>query len=112
MLDVPTNLGRLPREIEIAIFRIAQESLANVYRHSGSASATVRISRLPTEILLAVSDRGKGLCPEQRGALSSELSVGAGVSGMRERAQQLDGRFALMSDSTGTTVLVNLPVKG
>lgn len=111
MLDVPTNLGRLPREIEIAIFRIVQESLANVYRHSGSASATVRISRLPTEILLAVSDRGKRLSPERRVALSSELSVGAGISGMRERAQQLDGRFALMSDSAGTTVLVNLPVK-
>ena len=111
MLDVPANLGRLPREIEIAIFRIVQESLANVYRHSGSASATVRISRLPTEILLAVSDRGKGLSPERRVALSSELSVGAGISGMRERAQQLDGTFGLLSDGTGTTVRVNLPVK-
>jgi signal transduction histidine kinase len=110
-LEVPGNLGRLPREIEIAIFRIVQESLANVYRHSGSASATVRISRLPTEIILAVSDRGKGLSPEKRETLSSELSVGAGVSGMRERAQHLDGTFALLSDSTGTTVLVNLPVK-
>jgi signal transduction histidine kinase len=111
LLEVPANLGRLPREIEIAIFRIVQESLANVYRHSGSPSATVRISRLPTEILLAVSDRGKGLSPERRAALSSELSVGAGISGMRERAQQLDGTFVLLSDSTGTTVLVNLPVK-
>jgi signal transduction histidine kinase len=111
-LEVPANLKRLPREIEIAIFRIVQESLANVYRHSGSPSATVRISRLPTEILLAVSDGGKGLSLERRAALSSELIAGAGISGMRERAQQLDGTFALLTDSTGTTVLVNLPVKG
>jgi signal transduction histidine kinase len=82
-----------------------------VYRHSGSPSATVRISRLPAEILLAVSDRGKGLSLERRVALSSELGVGAGITGMRERALQLDGTFALLTDSTGTTVLVKLPVK-
>lgn len=111
MLDVPANLERLPRDIEIAIFRIVQESLANVHRHSGSPSATVRISRLPKEIHLTISDRGQGLSPEKRMALSSELSVGAGISGMRERAQQLDGTFAVLSDSTGTTVLANLPVR-
>jgi signal transduction histidine kinase len=111
MLEVPANLERLPREIEIAIFRIVQESLANVHRHSGSSSATVRISRLPTEIILTVSDRGKGFSLEQRAALSSELSVGTGISGMRERAQQLDGTCVVLSDSTGTTVQVNLPVQ-
>lgn len=95
MRDVPTNLGRLPREIEFAIFRIVQESLAKVHRHSGSASATVRISRIPTEILLAVSDRGKGFSPERRVARSSELSVVRVSAACEKGHSNWMGRFAL-----------------
>jgi signal transduction histidine kinase len=110
-LDIPKDLGRLPREIEIAIFRIVQESLANVYRHSGSSSAEVCIHRSSSGVVLAVSDHGGGFFAEKKTSLSSGLGTGFGISGMRERAEQLDGTFAITSDSAGTTVLVKLPVK-
>jgi len=111
-LDVQEDLGRLPRKVEIAIFRIVQESLANASRHSGSLTAKVRISRSSTEVCVEVSDRGTGISPDQKASLTSRISAGVGISGMRERARQLDGSFTILSDGPGTTVLVNLPVKG
>jgi signal transduction histidine kinase len=109
-LDIQKDLGRLPRKIEIAIFRIVQESLANVHRHSRSGTATVRVSRSSTEVLAEVSDRGTGISPEQQLSLSSGVGPGVGISGMRERTRELDGNFAVRSDGSGTTVLVSFPL--
>jgi signal transduction histidine kinase len=106
-LDIQKDLGRLPRKIEIAIFRIAQESLANVQRHSGSQTALVRIRR-SSDISLEVSDRGGGISPDKKIARPS--GVGIGISGMRERVRELDGTFTITSDPVGTTVRVTFPL--
>jgi signal transduction histidine kinase len=104
-LDMPDDFGRLSREKEIALFRVVQESLTNVYQHSGSTTATVRISRSSGQVCVQVSDLGKGLA---KGA--SFASSGVGISGMRERLRQLGGALSIHSNSQGTLVTADLPV--
>ena len=112
-LDIPEEFGRLPRDIETVLFRIVQESLGNVYRHSGSAIAGVRLEKRPAEICLCVWDRGKGL-PE--GILQrrngSRATLGVGIQGMEERVSQLGGRMALRPGQPGAVIDVFLPLSG
>lgn len=109
-LDIQKDLGRLPRKIEIAIFRIVQESLANVQRHSGCNVAAVRVRRSSTEVFAEVSDCGTGISSEKQLSLSSGVGAGVGISGMRERTRELDGAFAIRSDGAGTTIRVSFPL--
>jgi signal transduction histidine kinase len=109
-LDIQKDLGRLPRKVEIAIFRIVQESLANVHRHAGCDTATVRVSRSSTEVFAEVSDCGTGITSEKQLSLSSGVGPGVGISGMRERTRELDGNFAIHSEGRGTTVRVSFPL--
>jgi signal transduction histidine kinase len=104
-LDIPSDFGRLPREKEIVIFRVVQEALANVQQHSGSATATVRISRASSGVCVQVSDLGKGMSSE-----SPLASFGVGISGMRERLRQLGGVLSVHSNGNGTLVTADLPV--
>jgi len=104
-LEIPNDFGRLSREKEIAVFTVAQESLANVYQHSGSATATVRISKSSSHVCVQVSDLGKGMSPQ-----SSLAPSGVGISGMRERLRQLGGVLSVHSNSNGTLVTADLPV--
>jgi signal transduction histidine kinase len=104
---VPQDFGRLNSDCEIALFRIVQECLTNVHRHSGSADAAVRLSRSRTEVRLEVQDRGKGIPPEKRFATPG--SIGVGLSGMRERVVQLGGKMDIQSDA-GTKVVATLPI--
>jgi PAS domain S-box-containing protein len=99
-LDLPT-VPRLPQAIEIALFRIVQEGLANIHRHSGSPTATVRLKHFPDRVELEVADQGCGLPPR--------MFEGVGIAGMRERASQLGGRLTIGSSETGTTLHVVLP---
>jgi signal transduction histidine kinase len=105
-LEAPGDFGRLSREKEIALFRVVQESLANVHQHSGSATATVRISKSSGHVCVQVSDLGKGM---PMGA--SFASLGVGINGMRERLRQLGGVLSVHSNGEGTLVTADLPVR-
>jgi signal transduction histidine kinase len=106
------EIGRLPGEIETTLFRIVQEALTNVHRHSGSPRAEVRIIRDPLEVRLQVSDEGRGVPPEALELIGEGASVGVGVAGMRERAIQLGGQLKVASSAQGTTITAILPLRG
>jgi len=105
-LEVSPSLGRLPADTERALFRVVQESLGNVHRHSGSPTATIRIVRGPAGVLLEVADRGCGLPLRADGSVAHS---GVGLAGMRERVRQLGGRFELDASARGTTVRATVP---
>jgi signal transduction histidine kinase len=111
-LDLPSDLERLPRDVELSIFRIVQECLTNVHRHSGSATATVRLSHKPGEIQLHVSDQGRGVNQEIQDKFLVGQSSGVGLRGMRERIKQLGGGMQIRSSGNGTSVIVILPTDG
>ncbi len=111
-LEIPPDLKRLSPEVETALFRITQEGLANVHRHSGSPRARIRITLAPTEVRLEVEDEGKGQVPLGNNGNGNGARFGVGIPGMRERAQQLGGRMEIKSDSRGTVVTVTLPLRG
>lgn len=111
-LDLPSDLERLPRDVELSIFRIVQECLTNVHRHSGSATATVQLSHKPGEIQLHVSDQGRGISREIQDKFLAGQSSGVGLRGMRERIKQLGGGMQVQSSGNGTSVVVILPTDG
>lgn len=104
------EIGRLPRDVEITLFRIVQEALTNVHRHSGSSRAEIRVIRDPREVHLHIADFGRGVPPEALDLISEGASLGVGIAGMRERARQLGGTLKVASSSSGTTIIVNLPL--
>lgn len=106
-LDLPHGLGELPVEHELALFRVMEEALTNVRRHSGSAKATVRIFHDASEIGLEVIDEGHGMLPSEA---SETTTQGAGIPTMRERARGLGGRLEIQSGKGGTSVRVVLPI--
>lgn len=106
------EIGRLPRDIETTVFRIVQEALTNVHRHSCSPGAEVRVIRDPKEVKVQVSDEGKGIIPDRLRLLGEGASLGVGVAGMRERASQLGGNLKIASSDKGTTIIANLPLGG
>ncbi|MGC1372517.1 MAG: sensor histidine kinase [Candidatus Sulfotelmatobacter sp.] len=110
-LHIPEEIGRLSDELEIAIFRMVQECLTNIHRHSGSASATIRLFKENQRVRVEVQDAGKGISPEQNLALRTSGRTGVGFRGMRERLRQLGGSLQIKSDGAGTAVIVSLPVQ-
>jgi signal transduction histidine kinase len=105
-LECGASVGRFSSELETAIFRIVQESLGNVHRHSGSPTAVVRLSANNEEVQLEVSDRGRGISAEK------SSRGGVGIRGMRERVAQLGGTIELVSNAAGapgTTVRAAFP---
>jgi PAS domain S-box-containing protein len=99
----------LPRDLALALFRIVQECLTNVHRHSESPNAFVMLERSSNEITLEVKDNGKGISPEIQSRISSGQSSGVGVNGMRERIRQFGGRLEVRSEQDGTQVIAVLP---
>jgi PAS domain S-box-containing protein len=112
ILDLPNDLERLPRDLELSLFRIVQECLTNIHRHSGSPSASVRLCRLQNEIQLDVSDEGRGIPSEIQEKFFSGKSSGVGLRGMRERVRQLGGEMNIRTGGNGTSVVVILPIRG
>ncbi len=110
-LDLAPALGRLSKEMEIAIFRIVQESLANVHRHSGSKSAQVHVGRDAQEVTLEIRDQGRGFSPERKFGPAVPAIPGVGIQGMRERARQLGGNFEILYGKGSTTVRATIPVR-
>jgi len=104
------DIGRLPRDTETALFRIVQESLTNVRRHSSSDTASVRLEKGNAEVKLQISDRGHGM-PEGagNGSAGENAELGVGISGMRQRLIQLGGRLEIESSNSGTTITAVVP---
>jgi signal transduction histidine kinase len=108
--DLPQKLERLPEGVELALFRVLQESLTNIHRHSGAKAATIKFTLNGAGIELQVSDNGRGLSNEQLNRLQqSDGGAGVGIAGMRERIRGLGGHLLLESNKEGTTITVNLP---
>ena len=107
---IASDFGRLPKETEIALFRIVQEALTNVHRHSKSHSATIRLVRADGKVRMEVKDRGVGMA-RPSAATGWNSPLGIGIAGMRERVKQLGGIFEIRSKpKRGTAVCVELPV--
>jgi signal transduction histidine kinase len=109
-LDIPTDFGRFSRELETAIFRVVQECLTNIHRHSDSPSAKIRLICSANDIRVEVKDRGIGIAPAKKMAMETAGTPGVGVRGMRERLRQLGGNLDINSDGNGTCVVARLPI--
>jgi PAS domain S-box-containing protein len=103
-LDIPPDFARLPDEMELAIFRIVQECLTNIHRHSGSPTATLRIKNDAGRLLVQIEDKGKGIPADKQMELITSGRTGVGFGGMRERLRQLGGALEIQSEGEGTTV--------
>jgi two-component system NarL family sensor kinase len=110
-LEIPEEFGRLSDEMEIAIFRMVQECLTNIHRHSGATSAKIRVHEENHRVLVQVKDQGKGIPPEKQLGLDSTGRTGVGFRGMRERLRQLGGTLEIRSDDAGTAVSATLPLR-
>jgi PAS domain S-box-containing protein len=108
-VNIPDDLDRLAPEMELAIFRLVQESLTNIHRHSGSKTAVVRIARQADKIYAEVQDRGKGMSQERLAEVQSQ-AVGVGLRGMRERVHQSHGELTIDSNALGTRISAIFPV--
>jgi signal transduction histidine kinase len=110
-LQIPNEFRRLSDEMEIAIFRMVQECLTNIHRHSGGISAAIRLHEENHRLFVEVQDEGKGIPPEKQLELSSSGRTGVGFRGMRERLRQLGGTLEIRSDNSGTAVTATLPLR-
>jgi PAS domain S-box-containing protein len=103
--DYQASFPRLPQSAETAFFRIVQESLANVQRHSGSTHATVSLREDSASVAMEVTDYGRGMIlPSTASSQPDEIRFGVGIPGMRERMAQLGGKLEIQSGPPGTTI--------
>ncbi len=109
-LELDATFGRLPSELETTVFRIVQECLTNIHRHSGSPSAIIKITRDENSVTVEVQDYGKGLAPGSGNGETGPVTPGVGIQGMRERVRQLGGTLTFHSSSKGTLVVATLPL--
>jgi PAS domain S-box-containing protein len=107
-LIIPKDFGRLSDDVEVTIFRIVQECLTNIHRHSGSKTAAIRLSRTGESVSLEIQDEGKGI-PAERLAEIQGHRTGVGITGMRERVRHLNGTIDIQSNAKGTKISVTLP---
>lgn len=110
-LDLSPEFDRLPQEIETTLFRVVQETLNNIHRHSGSLTARIRLSRSAAEVTLEVKDTGRGIPPGTLNNFGKPTAMlGVGILGMRERLRQLGGTLEIISNDRGTCVKATLPL--
>jgi PAS domain S-box-containing protein len=111
-IDAPPGFSDgLPRELSLTLFRIVQESLTNVHRHSQSRTAQITIERSEREIVLEIRDQGKGISPEMQSRIASGVSLGVGLRGMQERTRQFDGELEVSSSQGETRIRALLPIE-
>lgn len=110
-VDLPTELGRLNRDVETVLFRVVQEALTNVHRHSDASEVDIRLVVDNKHVQLDVSDNGRGI-PKDRlqGVLESGSGTGVGLAGMRELVRDLGGSMEIKSDDAGTTITISIPL--
>jgi PAS domain S-box-containing protein len=109
-LNIPDSFGRLAPEVELAIFRMVQECLTNIHRHSGSKTAVIRIAREPDKIYAEVQDHGRGISQDRLAEIQSR-GVGVGIRGMRERVRQSHGELTVDSNPLGTKITAIFPAR-
>jgi signal transduction histidine kinase len=110
--DLASSIDRLAPEDELSLFRVVQESLANIHRHSGAQSGRIELSRTPSEVVLTISDDGHGIAKENLVRFREGRSnLGIGLAGMRERMCQIGGRLEIRSEAGQTQVVAALPVR-
>jgi PAS domain S-box-containing protein len=108
-LDIAKDFGRLPGDIELVVFRLVQECLTNIHRHSGSSTASIRIVRDDDTLTVEVRDQGRGISPEKLIELQLGVS-GVGIRGMRERLRHFQGKLSIESSSAGTAIVAEIPI--
>ncbi len=107
-LDISQDFGRLPGDMELVVFRLVQECLTNIHRHSGSKRASIRIGREGSQVTVEICDNGNGMTPGRLAEIQSGRS-GVGIRGMRERLRQFKGELKIVSGSSGTRISVTIP---
>jgi len=108
--EITNSRERLPKKMEIALFRVLQESLTNVHRHSKASDASVQFQHQPEAVILEIRDSGRGI-PSERLRLLRQAGPGTGVglAGMRERLHELNGKLEIESDDNGTRMRAVIP---
>jgi signal transduction histidine kinase len=110
-IDLPAEGPKLPRPVALALFRVLQESLTNIHRHSGSEKSEVTLKLYPSQVILEVRDFGKGISPEVMENFKTKgTHVGVGLAGIRERIRELGGQLEIHSASPGTLISVAIPL--
>jgi len=112
-VEVQPHLGRFSSETELALFRVVQEALTNIHRHSGSSTADISLFKDANRVTLRVMDHGHGMPPGILGKEgNAKAFVGVGIAGMQERVRQLEGLLEIESGNNGTRITVMLPIGG
>ena len=112
-IDIQPDFPRMPQEAETAFFRIVQESLANIQKHSGSSTGTIRLWNDQGRVQLEIRDHGRGMGPtlgRDGRSVPKASRLGVGILGMRERMAQLGGTLEVQSDASGTAVHATIPL--
>ena len=110
-VEISPHLGRMIPDVEVALFRVVQESLTNIQRHSGSPQARIRIDRDPAKITLEIGDKGNGISGNlRRRKAESPFGPGVGIPSMHERVKLIGGHLEIESSNSGTTVRVTIPI--
>ena len=112
-MDLPDDVSRLPKAIELGLFRVLQESLTNIHRHSGSSKAEIVLKISPDKVILEVRDYGKGISHELlKNFRTKGINFGVGLAGMRERLRELGGQLDIQSKAPGTLISVTMALPG
>jgi signal transduction histidine kinase len=109
-VHVPDDLGRFGRDMELTIFRLVQECLTNIHRHSGSKMADINVWADGEELGLDIRDQGKGIPPERLASIQAQ-GGGVGIRGMRERIHPFQGRMEIESNNSGTRISFRIPIQ-
>jgi signal transduction histidine kinase len=108
-LELPEDSARLSKPLELVIFRVIQESLTNVHRHSDSPTAKIRLTQSSRLVEFEIVDQGKGISAERQRALAT-AQLGVGVRGMEERVRQFGGTLKIQSGPKGTSICGTIPL--
>ena len=108
--EVAPDFGRLDQDVEMGLFRIVQEGLANIGRRSDGVSAVIRLERGPGEVRLELKAITRGLSAHPAKPGRNSIPLGVGILGMRARAEQLGGRLEIAFTDMGTMLSVTLPL--
>lgn len=110
-LDIASAVGRLHKDVELALFRAVQEALTNVHRHAASTAVDIRLTAGGKQVRLEIKDNGRGIPPQQLKHLREDFAqAGVGIAGMRERIRELGGWLEILSGENGTKVIVRVPL--